>query len=212
MFKQAIYTVFLFSLMSQCSAQTYWLRSFAPSDPKKPPTQLRVVPPNPTDLEQYPDQIDVTFITIEGNNLIVNDHICHATLREPERSTRIQSDNWEEVEEIGGYVKFRKNLVKNLKSDPETWTKTMWMKEIKSETPNYSGECGLFSGTRKIYFGINDVIIPQPFHGYYRYVKGAAAVFHTTQEESEKKRIRAAEESQKLKEGLLKNSVPSKAK
>lgn len=212
MFQNTAISILLFLFISHCSAQTFWLKSFSPSDPKTPPTQLKVVPPNPTDLEQYPDHVDVTFITIEGDLLIVNDHICHATLRQPERATRVQFDNWEEVEDIGGYAKFRANIIANLKSDPDNWTKTMWMKEIKSASPNYSGECGLFSGTRKIYFGKDDVIIPQPFHGYYRYVKGAPAVFHTTMEESEQKRIRAAEEARKLDERLLKGSNSGKQK
>lgn len=199
----------LLFLTSHCSAQTYWLRNFAPSDPQKPPIHLRVTPPKQNDLKQYPNHIDAPFLTIEGDNLIVNDHICLAKLTTSERSTRIQLDNWEEVEEIGGYAKFRKNLIANLESDPENWTRTTWMTEIKSARPDYSGECGLFSGTRKIYFGKDDLIIPQPFHGYYRYVKGPKAILRTTWEESEKKKIRATEETKELEERLFKSPTPS---
>lgn len=199
-------TAFLLLVFSgQSWSQTYWLARFAPSNPQKPPARLKVDPPTHT-------AVDVTFITINGDLLIVNDHICHARLVLPERQSQIKFDNWEEVEEIGGYEKFRENLISNLKSDPNTWTKNMWMKEIKSATQNYEGECGLFSGTRKIYFGNDDVIIPQPFHGYYRYVKGAAATFHTTMEEAEQRKIRAAAESKELEERLLKKNQPVKTK
>ena len=204
--------VILLFLTSHCLAQTYWLKNFAPSNPKKPPIQLKVTPPNPSDLEQYPDHIDAPFITIDGENLIVNDYTCLAKLRTPDRSTRIQFDNWEEVEEIGGYAKFRQNLISNLRSDPESWTKPIWMTEVKSAKPDHTGECGLFSGTRKIYFGKDDVIIPQPFHGYYRYVKGPGAVLRTTWEESERKKIRAGEETQKLEDRLLKGPKPNHLK
>lgn len=205
MIRHAATAFLLLVFSSQSWGQTYWLAGFAPSNPQKPPARLKVAPPTHT-------AVDVTFITINGDLLIVNDHICHARLALPDRASQIKFDNWEEVEEIGGYEKFRENLISNLKSDPNTWTKTMWMKEIKSAIPNYEGECGLFSGTRKIYFGNDDVIIPQPFHGYYRYIKGPAATFHTTMEEAEQRKIRAAEDSKKLEERLLKTPPPAKAK
>jgi hypothetical protein len=186
-------------------SQTYWLARFAPSNPKKPPAQLRVDPPTHTD-------VDVTFITIQDDLLIVNDHICHAKLKPFERKTHVKFDQWQEVEEIGGYTKFRANIIKHLKSDPDDWNKVMWMEEVKSAIPDYVGECGLFRGIRRIYFGKDDVIIPDHFHGYYRYVKGAPATFYTTMEESEKRRIRAAEETRKLEERLLKGAVPVKPK
>ncbi|MFG6469086.1 hypothetical protein [Roseateles sp. BYS87W] len=192
-------------LCSHAWAETYWLARFSPSNPKRPPTRLKVDPPTHT-------AVDVTFITIDGDLLIVNDHICHARLTTPDRQSQIKFDNWEEVEDTGGYDKFRNNLITNLKSDPNTWTKTMWMKEIKSAAPNYDGECGLFSGTRKIYFGNDDVIIPQPFHGYYRYIKGPAATFHTTMKEAEQRKILAAEDSRKLAERLPKTPGVAKTK
>jgi hypothetical protein len=211
-FNKYLIVTFLFFFENCFGAQTYWLKNFAPSDPKNPPAQLRVTPPNPADLRLHPEHVDVTFITIDGDLLIVNDHICHAKLKPFERKTHIKFGQWEEVEEIGGYPKFRANLIKHLKSDPDTWDKVMWMDEIKSAVPDYVGECGLFKGIRRIYFGKDDVIIPDPFHGYYRYVKGDAAVFYRTMEEAEQKRIRAAEESRKLEERILKSLPPAKVK
>lgn len=204
MLHKPVAAILLILLVNDSWCQTYWLARFAPSNPQKPPARLKVDPPTHT-------AIDVTFITINGDLLIVNDHICHARLTLPERASQIKFDNWEEVEEIGGHEKFRANLISNLKSDPNTWTKTMWMKEIKSTVPNYEGECGLFSGVRKIYFSNDDVIIPHPFHGYYRYIKGPDATFHTTMEESEQRKLRAAENTKKLEERLLKTPLPAKA-
>lgn len=203
--RNIVVVITLVALMSVSWGQTYWLARFAPSNPKKLPAQLRVDPPTHTD-------IGVAYITIAGDLLIVGDHNCHAKLKPFERKTHVKFDQWEEVEEIGGYPKFRANLIKYLKSDPETWTNVMWMEEIKSAVPDYVGECGMFRGTRRIYFGKDDVIIPDHFHGYYRYVKGAPATFYRTMEEAERRRIQAAEETKQLEERLLKGTVPAKPK
>jgi hypothetical protein len=205
MLKSAAVITILFNIVGNCCAQTFWLERFAPSNPKSPPAQLRVEPPTHTD-------VGVAFITIIDDLLIVGDHNCHARLSPSERKIHIKFDQWEEVEEIGGYEKFRANIIKHLKSDPETWGKVMWMKEVESKVPDYVGECGLLKGARRIYFGRNDVIIPDNFHGYYRYVKGAPATFYRTMEEAERRRIEAAEESRKLEERLLKGAVPIKSK